>query len=115
MDGLPVLSCDGCGACCQEQGLPPRYTAPERLGFLSEELRSELALHLAEERRLGSTRNERGLPCLWYDAATKRCSRYELRPDCCREAQIGGESCVFWRRRRYGLGAPGAGGQAPTT
>lgn len=97
---LPVLDCEGCGVCCEEQGLPPRYTSPELLGFLPEELRAELAWHLEEERRVGRTRNERELPCLWYDAATRRCRHYELRPDACREFPVGGEGCLFWRGRR---------------
>jgi hypothetical protein len=23
---LPMLTCEGCGACCEEVGLPPTYT-----------------------------------------------------------------------------------------
>ena len=97
---LPVLTCDGCGACCEEQGPPPGYLFPDLLPFLPEPLRLELAVHLDEERRTGRTRNERGLPCLWYDGATRRCRHYDLRPERCRAFPVGGEGCAFWRARR---------------
>lgn len=97
---LPVLSCEGCGVCCEEAGLPPGYIMPELIAFLPEELREELAFHLAEEAATGLTRNQRGLPCIWHDPATGRCRHYDLRPDVCRDAPIGGDSCLFWRERR---------------
>ena len=96
---LPVLSCNSCGACCEEQGLPPGYLVPALLVFLPEELREELAFHQREEQRLGSTRHERGLPCIWYDPETNRCRHYEYRPDACRHFPVGGEGCLFWRER----------------
>jgi Fe-S-cluster containining protein len=101
---LPILNCDGCGVCCEEQGLPPTYTQPEHLSFLPKDLRDQLAEGLAEERAAGATRNQRGLPCTWFDTATHRCRHYELRPDVCREAEVGGPSCLFWRERRLGRG-----------
>lgn len=97
--GLPILSCDGCGACCEEQGLPPGYPLPARLVFLPNELRKEIEAHQEEERQTGRTRHERGLPCIWYDAEAKRCRQYEHRPAICRELPVGGESCLFWRER----------------
>lgn len=96
----PPLSCDGCGVCCEEQGLPPEYAVPALLLHIPEALRNEIALHQEEERQAGRTRHERGLPCIWYDAETKKCRHYEYRPDICREVPIGGSSCLFWRERR---------------
>jgi Fe-S-cluster containining protein len=97
---LPPQSCAGCGACCEEQGVPPGYLVPHLLDFLPEVLRQELSLHLEEEARVGATRHARELPCIWYDAATRRCSHYELRPPRCREFALGAEGCLFWRERR---------------
>jgi len=95
--------------CCEEQGLPPTYTQPERMEFLPPELREELAFHLAEEVEVGFTRHQRGLPCIWHDAGTGRCRHYQLRPPICREVPIGGDSCLFWRARRPLHRAPGGG------
>ena len=97
---LPVVSCDNCGVCCEEQGLPPGYRVPALPVFIPLELREELELHQQEERQLGSTRHERGLPCIWYDHETKRCRHYEHRPPTCRDLPVGGQSCLFWRERR---------------
>lgn len=97
---LPVLSCEGCGVCCEEQGLPPGYPVPALLDFLPERLRNEIEFHQEEERRTGATRHQRGLPCIWYDSEMKKCRQYEYRPDVCREVPVGGSSCLFWRERR---------------
>jgi Fe-S-cluster containining protein len=95
-----MLSCEGCGACCEEQGLPPTYTNVELLTFLPKELRDEIAEYLDEERRVGITRNQRGLPCIWHAAETGKCIHYDLRPKICCELEIGGCSCRFWLERR---------------
>ena len=97
---MPVLTCAGCSACCEEQGLPPGYLVPARLRFLPEALRDELERHFEEEAATGWTRHERGLPCIWLDGETKRCTHYELRPDRCRDFLVGGDGCAFWRMRR---------------
>ncbi|MDC4206433.1 MAG: YkgJ family cysteine cluster protein [Candidatus Manganitrophus sp.] len=100
MTELTGVSCDGCGACCEEQGMPPGYLFPALIDFLPEALRKEIEFHQEEERRTGATRFERGLPCIWYDLETKRCRHYDYRPDICREIPVGGRSCLFWRERR---------------
>jgi uncharacterized protein len=80
--------------------MPPGYRIPALLLFLPRELREELHRYQEEERRAGFTRQERALPCIWHDGATGRCRHYEWRPDPCRDAPVGGESCRFWRERR---------------
>jgi Fe-S-cluster containining protein len=99
-DPGPPHTCQGCGVCCEEQGMPPGYAIAALLTFLPRELRGELARHQREERRAGHTRHERGLPCIWHDAETGLCRHYEHRPPLCRELPIGGHSCLFWRERR---------------
>lgn len=96
----PPTSCAGCSACCEEQGLPPGYLDPERLTFLPDALRVEIAWHQREEIETGWTRHERGLPCIWLDPDASRCTHYALRPDRCRDVAVGGTSCAFWRLRR---------------
>ena len=96
----PARTCDGCSACCEEQGLPPGYSIPKLLTFLPEALRDEIALHQHEEKATGWTRHERGLPCIWLDLGTGRCQHYEVRPRACRVFPVGGDGCTFWRTRR---------------
>jgi Fe-S-cluster containining protein len=117
---LPVVSCDGCGRCCERVGTPPgfygAYCSPDWDGmFLADaedhdhwqaipaELRRELADYYAAVDR-GDTpdRSEAGdLPCLWYDAAAKRCRHHEHRPAVCREFEVGGEDCLRFREDRH--------------
>lgn len=80
--------------------MPPGYLDPERLTFLPRALRDEIARHQHEEAETGRTRHERGLPCIWLDTDTHRCTQYEHRPDRCRAFPVGGSGCAFWRDRR---------------
>lgn len=101
----PPTTCVGCSSCCEEQGLPPGYLDPERLLFLPEALREQIAWHLQEEAETGWTRHERQLPCIWLDLETRLCTQYALRPDRCRDFPVGGSGCAFWRARRPPLPA----------
>jgi Fe-S-cluster containining protein len=113
---LPLVTCDGCGACCMRQGSPPGYGAffnddpPEirRLsgkavtGFAWEEipthLRDEMeAYHKAVNAGEMDSRYEEGLPCLWLDVETGRCRNYEWRPRACKGFPVGGKSCRAYR------------------
>jgi Fe-S-cluster containining protein len=67
------------------------------MAHLPGELRDEILLHLAEERRTGKRRHERGLPCIWYDPETRRCRHYEHRPAVCRRFEIASDGCNQWR------------------
>ena len=103
---LPVLnSCDGCGACCRVVTLPPfRRVFKEPGEDAWERLRWErpdLLLGILEAERAMKERGEPsfGTPCLWYDAATRRCRNHELRPRACREFAVGGQDCRDARRR----------------
>lgn len=102
---LPVVTCDGCGACCQIQGLPPFIPDIYGPGMATAELDAlrlshpDLARELeAEWKRLGPS----GVltldsPCIWYDAATGRCRHYEVRPEVCREFEVGCPECLEYR------------------
>jgi Fe-S-cluster containining protein len=110
---LPVLeSCDGCGACCFEQGAPPDYVAlrlnpdfaddgtfaedavrlsqlpPEALVLLEDYLKATAVGRLASN----------GV-CVWFDHATKGCRFYTWRPSTCRVFEINSGGCHVYRRR----------------
>lgn len=110
---LPVIeSCEGCGACCLEQGSPPGYvlilmdpSMAEDPGLFAEDVErvQQLPAYLADgllsyARDLKPHQGDQ--PCLWYDRQRKRCKHYEHRPSICRDAlQPGDESCRAWRQQ----------------
>jgi Fe-S-cluster containining protein len=114
---LPLVTCDGCGVCCESQGSPPGYGVffnddpPEVrrqsgkavTGFAWEEipthLRDELeAYHKAVDAGEIDSRYEEGLPCLWLDVETGRCRNYEWRPLACKHFPVGGKDCRGFHR-----------------
>lgn len=115
---LPVVDCEGCGACCLEMGSPPGfvlfYPPPGKtvyLGTLESEdgllwqalpqpLKDELAAYYAQMRAGGEDRD--GEPCLWFDEATRQCRHYEHRPRVCRDFKVGCDGCLAWRSQ-YGI------------
>jgi uncharacterized protein len=86
---LPILSCERCGACCREVGLPP-FTGLDG---------DEPPRWLEWDADYHIDRQDRRLPCLWYDAATGRCRHYEYRPEACREFEMGSADCLEHRRQ----------------
>ena len=72
---MPPLSCDACGACCMLQVEPPF---------------PGVVVHMDR-------------PCCWLDLTTKRCRRYDERPQACRDYVVGREDCLACRRA-FGVG-----------
>ena len=92
---LPVIdTCDDCGACCMDNGLPPFKDG--ELELLPEDIQGEVALYNAAGR-------QRGMPCVWLDCNMK-CSKYKHRPKVCRDYEVGCHSC---RTVRYQFGIDG--------
>jgi Fe-S-cluster containining protein len=112
-DDLAVLSCDGCGACCSEQGAPPDYVALRmnphladdpsffddavRYRSLSGEPLRRLDQYFAE--RQAGLRPENGV-CVWFDTANCNCRFYDLRPSTCRVFELDSPGCHIYRRRQ---------------
>ena len=111
--GLPVLeNCDGCGACCLEQGAPPDYVAlrlhpefAEDSTFADDvarlaELPAEAATLLAEYlRETAADRLATSGACVWFDHSTKACRFYDWRPSTCRVFELNSGGCHIYRRR----------------
>lgn len=76
------MTCDNCGACCSQQGTPP-------FGLDFDDLPDDLKW----DRWAHANRYDLGLPCLWYDAETRRCQHYDHRPLACREFVAGELDC----------------------
>ena len=96
---LQPISCDGCGLCCEGIGSPVLLYAsrpglgtphPYRPVGLPQELIDEIDFHFS-----GLTRGQEPLDrCLWFDPTTRQCRHYELRPQICRDYELGGPACV---------------------
>lgn len=84
---LPIINCDGCGACCLSMGSPPF------LGFEIYELPIDLQKEVLDN--IESEHNK--VPCHWYDISTKKCRNYNYRPKICRDFEINNESCRSYR------------------
>jgi uncharacterized protein len=110
---LPVISCEGCGRCCDRIGTPPfvywhpslyRGEVPASWGDGDPET-ERWATVPAEAMAIlcgyydgdDLSRSESDLPCLWYDTERRACRFYEHRPEVCREFEMGGESCREFR------------------
>ena len=89
-----TISCDGCGACCMQQGHPP-YT-DEELTRVPEELKGSLDTYLT-----ALDGDDTGRPCLWLDLETRQCRNYDQRPQICRDFERGSSECKLlrWRYR----------------
>ncbi len=118
MTPLPVVSCEGCGRCCDRIGTPPfvylhpslyvggvppgwgdgapekeRWDTvpPEALVVLQDYYRGRASGEIPRDRY------DEPLPCLWYDTAAGRCKYYAWRPTTCREFEAVGEGCLAFR------------------
>ena len=90
MPSLTVLpeDCEGCGVCCMHVGVPP---------FTEEEM-SKLDMKTVADIRYNEDRRD-GFPCIWLNM-TRRCSRYDERPQTCKDFEKGGVGCLT--TLRYG-------------
>ena len=107
----PVQSvgCDDCGACCREayDSVP---VTPEDIARLGATHAERIRVHddgWTDLHRIPSTERE-GTRCI---ALCNRangdfyCDMYAVRPDTCRDVEIGSAGCLF-ARRRVGLSPP---------
>jgi Fe-S-cluster containining protein len=123
---LPVLNCDGCGACCMHMGYPPSYPAffkrdetnrllplreRKRMGFEEtgvrwEEIPRGVRRHLGQYfldvdvKEVRENLSFAGKPCIWWDQHTRKCKHYEIRPSICRDFEVGAEDCLRFRDER---------------
>ena len=103
-----------------EMGMPPTYSPLLKLLYgrddgastaLGEENISyyekchvgNLAIVRALSEELKQELRDRDTPdgeiCIWFDEGTRKCKHYNLRPDMCRDFELGGENCHSWRQK----------------
>ena len=110
MNELPILDCDGCIACCMEQGSPPGYLSAvagtterpfddadnaryRKIPAVAIRVITVYAGDLLSGRVTGEG------PCVWLNLETKRCQWYEHRPQICRDFKVGCGACQSWRKQ----------------
>ena len=98
---LPIVNCDGCGACCLHFGHPMFFRSEGGRGpfepqyyKLPDHLREEYDNYMAE-----MDGDDSGEPCIWLDFETRKCRHYEHRPEVCRSFEVGGEDCIRLRQQ----------------
>jgi len=95
-----VVSCQGCGLCCETQaGLPITYhrvfgTIATLPAHLQDDVQTTYQRWLNSGHWQGPAD---GSPCVWYDQDAHCCRHYEHRPDICREFEVGGAACLRYR------------------
>ena len=99
---LPTISeesCNGCGACCMQIGIPPfasydngDFEFRALPGHLKREIRAQLVGKL--ESSAAPIVLNAGKPCIWLSLETRRCQQYEHRPFFCREFRPGSEGLL---------------------
>jgi Fe-S-cluster containining protein len=103
---LPTISeasCDGCGACCMQIGIPPfasydngDFEFRTLPGHLKREIRAELGRKrepAAAPMLQDAQKQVAQKPCIWLSLKTRRCLHYENRPFFCHEFRLGSEEC----------------------
>jgi hypothetical protein len=95
-DRFEQPGCDDCGACCREAF----DAVPADGGGLPAELLVALDPEFTSVRRVPQGRGTRCI-CLYGDGSTHpfRCSFYAVRPEACRELEVGSDNCLLARRR----------------
>jgi Fe-S-cluster containining protein len=96
--GETSISCVGCGACCEQVGYPPfadiARDSDERFTLLAQsypDLAAEIRAAALARRR------EQRLPCIWLEPATRHCRHYNVRPQACRDFELGSPKCLELR------------------
>ena len=98
---LPILSCEGCGACCTTMGHPQFYrfatgeNADPHWAGLPQELKAEVNQYVDQLAEINL-----GEPCIWYDSEKKQCRHYDHRPQMCRDFEMGSFHCRRKRREQ---------------
>lgn len=89
-----TITCENCGVCCEGQAFAPLS------GAMLDGIELPPAMLDDLNRGLDANPCYEGV-CVWFDRATKGCKHYDLRPNVCRNLDVGDEDCL--RIRKYGL------------
>ncbi len=99
---LPIMSCEGCGACCTKIAIPPFDEFEGRIDTNDFEWQ-KLPQHLRDEINTAWNNGITwgiGRPCIWLDPVTRRCREYNHRPVCCSRFDPGNPTCLEMRKEQ---------------
>lgn len=72
---------------------------PDEFAAIPKALQDEINHFLNSPRyKFHFITGEHDSPCIWLDEATGKCKHYEIRPDVCREFEVGNISCRMLRK-----------------
>ena len=92
MKKLPIIQdCQDCGACCQRTPIPPFEPGEEAVRDVPESLLVPIRQRIEADQHFDL------IPCVWFDAQSKSCRHYDLRPAACRKFEVGGDLCRLTR------------------
>ncbi len=89
------ITCDDCGACCENQCTPFMDPFPDTAGRTGAD-RLPPAVREDYERGLAVRRAEgfpEDAPCFWL-TSDKKCQHYAYRSDICRGLKMGSDDCL---------------------
>jgi uncharacterized protein len=94
--------CKNCGLCCMHMRTPP-FLGPTdpQWNELADELKREIeswVIGPSPRYELMVKFDGKVNPCIWLDLVSGKCKHYELRPDVCRDYEVGNQSCRTIRR-----------------
>lgn len=88
--------CHDCGLCCMHMRTPPFVgeSDPDWVA-LSKELKNEIDNWVDSSPRYEFMVKFDGNvnPCIWLDLTSGKCKHHELRPQVCRDFEVGNQSC----------------------
>ena len=107
---LPILTCDGCGACCTfvrtpphlvfwQDGQPIPIDGEPTADFDYQALMAapEEARRLFREKRLSNAPAVD--PCAWLDLETRKCRFHEFRAEICHSFEVSSGACHYLRSK----------------
>lgn len=97
MQASPLYDCTTCGACCRDAFDVVEIPTDDEFAILHPEL-----VHVTPFGKLSVNRRDERCACLQVDGGRYTCSHYRVRPQTCRDVEVGGAAC-HWARERVGL------------
>lgn len=94
--------CEHCGLCCMHVRTPPFYGEGDpTYQALPPELKKEIHDWVMTSPRYDLMVKFDGEinPCIWLDLVTGKCKHYDLRPEICRDYEVGNDSCRSVRQK----------------
>ncbi|MCA9065199.1 MAG: YkgJ family cysteine cluster protein [Planctomycetaceae bacterium] len=89
---LPVIeNCENCGACCLRTPIPPYQPGEEGRFEIPAERWQQITDRISADQQFDLQ------PCVWFNRDSRQCECYDIRPQACRDFEIGSDLCRLSR------------------